>query len=75
MNTRRHTHGWDRGFTYTTHPMRHTHTKESLGSNAGTKSTQLVTGPHRDDLLNIYMKSLESAMNTYMKPLGSAMSV
>ena len=35
----------------------------------------MVTGLHRDDLLNIYMKSLESAMNIYMKPLGSAMSM
>ena len=35
----------------------------------------LVTGLHRDDLLNIYMKSLESAMNIYMKSLGSAMNV
>ena len=35
----------------------------------------LVTGLHRDDLLNIYMKSLESAMNIYTKSLGSAMNV
>ena len=35
----------------------------------------MVTGLHRDDLLNIHMKSLESAMNIYMKPLGSAMNM
>ena len=35
----------------------------------------MVTGLHRDDLLNIYMKSLESAMNIYTKSLGSAMNV
>ena len=35
----------------------------------------VVTGLHRDDLLNICMKSLESAMNIYTKSLGSAMNV